>query len=42
MARMSILIEDSNSLRKIESNEYNIMDMQRISIFSSGHVVVVS
>jgi hypothetical protein len=27
-ACMSILIVDSNSLRKIESNEYNIMDMR--------------
>jgi hypothetical protein len=39
---MSILIVDLDSLRKIESNEYNIMDMRGISIFSSGHVVVVS
>jgi hypothetical protein len=32
-ARMSILIVDSDSLRKIESNEYSIIDMRGLSIF---------
>jgi hypothetical protein len=31
---MSIMIANSDSLRKIESNEYNIMDMRGLSIFS--------
>jgi hypothetical protein len=39
---MSILIADSDSLRKIESNKYNIMDMRGLSIFSSRHMMVVS
>jgi hypothetical protein len=41
-ARMSILIMDLDSLWKIESNEYNIMDMRGLSIFSSRHMMVVS
>ena len=32
-ARMSSLIVDLDSLWKIKSNEYNIMDMQELSIF---------
>jgi hypothetical protein len=40
-ASMSILIADSDSLWKIESNEYNIIDTRGLSIFSS-HMVVVS
>jgi hypothetical protein len=34
-ARMSILIADSESLRKIESDEYDIIDIRGDSIFSS-------
>jgi hypothetical protein len=41
-AHMLILIVDLDSLWKIESNEYNIMDMRRLSIFSSRHMMVVS
>jgi hypothetical protein len=32
---MFILIADSDSLRKIESNEYNIMDMLGLSVFNN-------
>jgi hypothetical protein len=32
---MPILIVDSNSLRKIKSNEYNSMGIQGLSIFSN-------
>jgi hypothetical protein len=44
---MSILIAYYDSLQKIESNEYNIIDMQELSIFSSlfldiGHMAMVS
>jgi hypothetical protein len=39
---MSIMITDSDSLRKIEFNEYNIMDMRGLSIFSSRHMMVLA
>jgi hypothetical protein len=42
MTGMLILISDSNSLWKIEFNEYNIMDMRGIYIFSSGHMMVLA
>jgi hypothetical protein len=37
-ARMSILVADSRSLQKIESNEYNILDMRRLSISRSVYL----